>query len=166
MGYTTIFTGQFQLDRPLSRELRHYLNSFSESRRMKRNDHVHTLDPDAVYGFTAYVNGFERKTLGEQGEYYANPDNEEMGAVADYNQPPDGQPGLWCDWAPNPDGTAICWNGSDKTYDSIEWLEYLIEHFLKPHGHTLNGVVDAQGEYDHDRYEIMIHDNAVVKINM
>jgi hypothetical protein len=42
-------------------------------------------------------------------------------SIIDHNYPPENQPGLWCQWIPNEDGTAICWDGGEKFYNSIEW---------------------------------------------
>jgi hypothetical protein len=83
--------------------------------------------------------------------------------VLDYNNAPLGQPGLWCQWIPTEDGTAIEWDGCEKFYDYIEWLEYLIENFLKPWGYVLEGTCEWQGEDRQDRGRIVVNNN-VVKI--
>jgi hypothetical protein len=57
---------------------------------------------------------------------------------------------VWCDWVPTQDGKGICWNGSEKTYDSVSWLNYVSETFLKKWGIIASGVVRYQGEDDHD----------------
>ena len=44
------------------------------------------------------------------------------------------QPGLWCQWVPNASGTAIVWDEGEKFYYYIEWIKYLIEHFLRAVG--------------------------------
>ncbi|MGW3308175.1 hypothetical protein ACWDG9_16495 [Streptomyces sp. NPDC001073] len=50
----------------------------------------------------------------------------------DYNQPPDGQPGLSCNWVPTDDGTGIQWDGSTNFDAADEWLQYIVDHFLRP----------------------------------
>jgi hypothetical protein len=111
--------------------------------------------------------------------------------ICDYNQPPPGQPGLWCKWEPVEDGTAIKWNGKEKFSHSEEWMTYLINTFLKPGAvlaselaspvpgrhypeqfrhftfdHELNGVIDAQGEYQDDQWQLVVAGNTVSSVHM
>jgi hypothetical protein len=82
-------------------------------------------------------------------------------SVIDHNSPPEGQPGLWCQWIPTEDGMAIVWDEGEKFYDYVEWLSYLIEHFLQPWGYVVNGEVSWQGEDPTDRGTIIVRDNIV-----
>ena len=59
---------------------------------------------------------------------------------------PNAQPGLWCQWVPAEDGCGIMWDGGEKFYEYIEWIKYLLDHFIKPWGRTLTGQVEWQGE--------------------
>lgn len=164
MGYTTEFIGYFTLDAALTKEQASYLNKFSETRRMKRatgslkdlTDPVREavglpIGPDGAYFVGGY--GFKGQDLD--------------GTIVDYNQPPDGQPSLCCNWVPvqDDDGeyTYIEWNGVEKFYAYVAWLDYIIEHFLKPWGRVLNGKVKWQGE-DRSDFGIIIVDNNVVTI--
>lgn len=52
--------------------------------------------------------------------------------VLDYNQPPKGQPGLWCQWTPTADYAGLEWNGVEKFYHYEDWLQYAIDTFLIP----------------------------------
>ena len=52
----------------------------------------------------------------------------------------------YCQWVPTDDGTGIEWDGGEKFYAYESWLQYLIDHFLKPWGHVVEGVVEYQGE--------------------
>lgn len=101
--------------------------------------------------------------------------------IIDFNRPPSGQPGLWCKWEPTDDGTAIVWDGGEKFYDSPEWMQYLIDHFLKPGAqaqqvapeyrddrfdhftwdHVLNGQIRAEGEEPGDHWMLIVKDNDV-----
>lgn len=107
MGYTTNFTGEFTLDKPLTAEHLDKLINFSEDR----------------HG----------------------------GSVPSY----------YCQWMPNSDGTAIEWNGGEKFYNYVEWIQYLIEHFLAPWGYVLNGTVEWDGEDRGDLGKIEITNNTV-----
>ena len=58
-------------------------------------------------------------------------------------------PGLWCNWIINDDGN-LEWNGAEKFYNYIEWLEYLIDNFFEPLDYELNGDITWQGEDSDD----------------
>jgi hypothetical protein len=75
----------------------------------------------------------------------------------------EGMPGFWCQWRPNEDGTAIEWDGGEKFYNYIEWLEYLIKQFFEPWGIKLNGDVRWYGE-DRDDIGLIEVRDSVVKI--
>ena len=182
MGYTTDFVGQFKLDKPLEPNHKAYLEKFAETRRMKRNAELTNKREDAIREAVGLP-------VGEDGCYFVGEDGswgqKNSGDIIDYNKPPgqivcedikkfnqywdenqrlikDGkcQPSLWCQWIPNDDGTAIVWDGAEKFYYYIEWIKYLIEHFLSKWGYVLNGEVQWQGE-DDDSGIIKIVDNEV-----
>lgn len=157
MGYTTDFDGQFTLDRPLEVKHKNYLEAFSNSRRMKRDSELVKDLPDPVR---------ELSGLPCLPEYYVGGAKENHGQtrtadIIEYNYPPDGQPGLWCQWVPTEDGTGIKWDGGEKFYEYVEWLKYIIEHFLKPWGYVMNGVVSWEGEDSGDTGDIKVTDNEV-----
>lgn len=173
MGYTTDFRGQFELDKTLEEAHKNFLAEFSRTRRMKR----HTLltvkmsDPIRIKADLP---------VGPEGAYYVgsgslNPDTptkEKLGwdascgqlkteDIKDYNCPPEGQPGLWCQWTPSEDGGALVWDDGEKFYAYEEWIRYLINHFLKPWGYVVNGEVEWVGEDRDDRGKIVITANVV-----
>lgn len=162
MGYTTDFNGQFKLDQPLTADQRAYLTAFSGTRRFKRNAEVTSTFPDPVREAVGLP-------VGDDGGYYVG-DTENYGQnrksdCAGYNNPPEGQPSLWCNWTPTEDGTAIVWNEGEKFYHYTEWLKYIIEHFLQPWGRVLNGEVKWQGEDYEDRGIIYVKDNMVKAVD-
>ena len=71
------------------------------------------------------------------------------------------QPGLWCQWVPSEDGAFLAWDFGEKFYEYDAWLRYLIEHFLKPWGRTLNGEVMWQGEDPSDRGLLRVKNNVL-----
>ena len=85
--------------------------------------------------------------------------------IVNYNQPPSGQPGLWCQWTTNSRGTRLEWDGGEKFYSYVEWLEYLIEHFFSKWGVLLNGEVTWDGEDRNDKGKIIVKDNEVIVKN-
>lgn len=160
MGYHTEFYGKFEFNEPVTQELANYINAFSRSRRMKLdNEKIKELFPNWEKLC------FEGK-LGQQGEYFiglgafgmnttVNP------AIIEMNQPPDTQPGLWCDWTISEDCKDLIWNQAEKTYNTEEWLKYLIDHFFAPKSYILNGEVRYQGEDWADHGIIFIENNIV-----
>ena len=129
-----------------------------------------TIDPPLNQEEIQFLTEFSQSRRMDRKE---GPYELEDGNVLNYNKPPEGQPGLWCDWVPTPDGEAIVWNEGEKFYKSVEWMQYLIDHFLKPNAiakdalpflqanHTLNGEIFAQGEDPDDTWKLVVTDNFV-----
>jgi len=160
MGYDTDFFGEFTLDKPLSDAHAAYLRAFGDSRRMKRNmvALVNVADP---------IREAAGLPIGVEGEYFIGEkefcrfDNTDV-SIIDPNRPPSTQHGLYCQWIPNEDGTEIEWDQSEKFYNYIEWIEYIIDNFLKPWGYVLNGEVTWEGSESGDLGKIVVDDNTVV----
>lgn len=74
---------------------------------------------------------------GEDGGYYVGNQNT---SVLDYSFAPKGQPGVWCPWTVGDDDT-IRWDGMEKAGAFVEWIKYLVLHFLSPWGYRLSGKV-------------------------
>lgn len=148
MGYTTDFSGRVEITPPLDKEEIKYLKKFGDTRRMNRTKGPYYVDNKGMAG------------------------QDHEADILDYNSPPPGQPGLWCQWVPTPDGKFIEWDGSEKFYNAPEWMTYIIDHFLKADPkakgvlkhlkpHVLNGEIEAQGEDDNDRWKLVVKDNKV-----
>jgi hypothetical protein len=135
-----------------------YLKKFSETRRMRR-------DPKQLDQVFDPVREEVGLPLGNEGGYFVAGGGfhgqDHDASILDYNKPPKGQPGLWCQWIPNEVGTAIVWDRAEKFYDYVEWLEYLLEHFLTPWGYVVNGKMTWSGADDADRGTIVVKDNKV-----
>lgn len=169
MGYTTDFSGEFEVTPPLSPEHAEYLAAFAGTRRMKRNavETAKLLDTRrAAVGLPvgpegAYFVGSMDPPADASSPWDAIAGQAHTPDIVDYNVPPSGQPGLWCQWTPGEDGMVIEWDGGEKFYNYVEWLEYLLKHFLKPWGYKLNGEVRWQGEDSEDMGMIRVTDNKV-----
>lgn len=159
MGYSTDFSGSFKLDRPLKPEHKAYLEAFSGSRRMKRNAKKAEKLSDSVRIAAGLPIGIQGEYFVGNAECYFGQDNDE--SVVEYNDPPDTQPSLWCQWIPSEDGESIEWDGSEKFYSYIEWIKYIITNFLKPWKYKLNGSVKWQGEEMNDRGIITVKNNVM-----
>ncbi len=159
MGYTTYFFGEFRFNKPLSVEHSAYLARFAEVRHMQRSPaHLAvTADPLRVAADLP---------IGEEGAYFVGSralfgQDYDHPSIVDENEPPKGQPGLWCQWVPTRKGAALAWNGGEKFYEYGRWLEYLIAHFLKPWGYALEGTVRWLGEDPSDHGTIYVAENEV-----
>jgi hypothetical protein len=158
VGQNTLDLSMFWQMFGLKAEHAAYLKQFSQTRRMRR-------DPNRLKQFPDPIREAVGLPLGKEGGYFVGgggfwgQDHDE--SVLDYNEPPEGQPGLWCQWIPNELSTAIVWNQGEKFYYYVEWLEYLLKHFLTPWGYVVNGQVYWQGEDDPDRGTIVVKDNKV-----
>jgi hypothetical protein len=158
MGYTADFEGSFALDKPLSKCEMRYLAAFSALRRMKR-------DPIALKTYDDPIRTDVGLPLGEEGCYFIGDDVDRNGfrgiGVVNHNDPPAGQPGLWCNWIPTSNRQSIVWNGQEKFCNYVEWLQYIVTHFLERWGYTLNGKVDWQGESRDDHGTIVVVNNQI-----
>lgn len=152
VGYSTDFSGGFNIDKPLAPEHKAYLEAFADIRHMQRDAGKTAALPDPIREAVGLQ-------VGIQGAYYVG-DNDSL-YIFDNNKPPHGVPELFCQWIPNEDGTAIVWDGGEKFYGYVPWIEYLIKNFLAPWGYTLNGQVEWSGEEPGDSGVIYIKDNKV-----
>ena len=159
MGYTTDFSGSLIFNKPVTEQLKEYINRFGCTRRMPRdNDKIKEVYPNwkelCFFG-----------ELGNKGEYFAPISNcygqDDDGTVIDINGYKESvHPGFWCQWMINDNGE-LEWDGGEKFYYYEEWLNYLIEHFFAPLGYVLNGDIDWQGESFDDFGTIHVVDNVV-----
>lgn len=105
------------------------------------------------------------KDFGVEGEFFVDGDGDfgqgDGGHVLDHNEPPKTQPGLWCKWTPTDDGKGIEWDGREKFYHYVEWLQYIISNVLEPKGYKLTGTVEWQGEDNNDRGQIVVKNNKI-----
>ena len=156
MGYTTYFSGQIEVVPALNAEEIAYLRKFAGSRRMSRANGPYFVDGNEDDFGQAIGDG---------------PDE-----VYDHNRPPEGQPGLWCQWVPTDDGTVIEWDEGEKFYFSAEWMAYLIAHFIGDNpiakrldpegfaflqGHVCDGEIYVDGEDSDDNWRLRVVDNEV-----
>ena len=157
MGYTTDFTGAFYFDKPVDEKMKEFINQFSCTRRMKRdNNKIKQIYPNWIEKCFNGMLGKDGEYFIGGGGYYGQGADE---SIINYNCPPETQPGLWCQWVI--EDNMLVWNGGKKFYNYIEWLQYLIDNFFEPSGYTLNGQVEWQGEDVDDYGIITVEDNEV-----
>lgn len=153
MGSTTDFVGRIEIDPPLNDSEVEYLTAFADSRRCIREG-----GPYDVPG---------------------NPRAESSAEFADdrYNRCAEGQPSLWCSWSVCWDGCCLAWSGAEKSYAMVEWLRYLIAHFLRPGAramddprfdgftfdHSLDGMVVGCRRDNKELFSVVVHRNRVTE---
>jgi hypothetical protein len=164
MGYTTRFEGVFKVTPALTPEHKEYLEAFAGSRRMKRDVAATEKLPDRrrlAVGLRVGDEGGYYVGSADDGNFGQGDGNRPDKTVLSVNRPPQGQPALFCQWAPTKDGSGIEWDGVEKFHRYVEWLEYLIDHFLAPWGYKINGDVNWQGETKEDFGSIYARNNSV-----
>lgn len=110
MGTTTDYLGHFTIDPPLNDAERDYLAAFCESRRWARPGGPYAVPPHP---------------LAEEAHETD---------VEAFNRCAAGQPDLWCQWVPCPTGCCLSWDGREHFLAGTRWLQYLVDHFLRPGG--------------------------------
>jgi len=137
-----------------------------------------SIEPPLNDSEVEYLESFAetRHMVRKEGQYFIGDTEDD---VYDHDRPPLEQPSLWCDFAPSDDGTYLEWTGAEKTQAGKEWIEYIINHFLKPDAlakktniacfrdftfnHICNGVINAFGEDHDDVWRIVVKDNKVTR---
>ena len=161
MGYTTDFSGKFKITPKLSAEHVAYLKQFSNTRRMARDADTAATLPDPIREAVGLP-------VGDQGEYFVG-GGDFMGqghdeSITNYNGSPANQPGLWCNWEPSEDGKHMQWDGSEKFYYYVQWLEYIKDNFLTPWGYKMTGEVKWRGEDTSDRGVIVATPSSITTL--
>lgn len=158
MGYTTYFSGSLKFNKPVTEELKQFINNFASIRHMERDtEKIKEVFPD-------WEEKCYKGDLGTDGAYFIGEKawslQREDESIMDYNNPPKGVPGLWCQWVIGSDDE-LRWDGNEKFYMYIDWLQYLIDNFFDPEGYFLNGEMEFQGEDEDDFGTIIVVDNNV-----
>ncbi len=73
-----------------------------------------------------------------------------------------GQPESRCQWVVAPDKKHIVWDGNEKFYYYMEWLEYIVRNILEPKGYMVSGELMAEGEdVQNDVSKITVKNNKI-----
>lgn len=186
MGYSTDFNGGFKFSKPLTKEQKNYLIAFNGTRRMKRNSAKLAFIKDELREAVNLPIG-EEGAFFVAGKGFGGQDRDDT--ILDYNETPGSipydltnfsegyalneklgreakrQPSLWCQWTANEDGTELIWDGSEKFYSYVSWLNYLIVHIFNKWDIKLNGLIFWKGEEENDNGSITIMDNVITVVN-
>lgn len=157
MSYTYDLFGKLSVSPPLNADQVAYIQEFSESYRHKFAPKWQSWpNPlrDAV-GLPVGIDGeYISSAMGTGVEFLEN-------CMEVDTNTPNNQPSFQCCWTTNAKGTALQWNKLRRTFEPVQWLEYMMEHFFKPWGVTLNGKVECHGEDFDDRTLIVVNNNTV-----
>lgn len=157
MSYTYDLIGKLSVSPPLSADQVAYIQEFSHSYR-------HKFAPK----WQSWPNPLREAVglpVGIEGEYISSA----MGTGVDFiencmevdTNTPNNQPSFQCCWTTTAKGNVVKWNKLGRTFAPVQWLEYMMEHFFKPWGVTLNGKVECHGEAKEDRTLIVVTNNTV-----
>jgi len=158
MGYTTDFEGEFNLtfnDESKREHVTNLVNGLASTRRMARDlsKISDKLDHPVEY-------------YGVEGEFYYGGGGmmgqDDDNSVLNHNVPSTTQPGLWLQWVI--EGDILKWDGSEKFYAYIEWLQYLIDNVFVTNNVVLSGSVDWFGEDRDDTGSLIATDNKVITV--
>jgi hypothetical protein len=170
MGYTTDFEGIVKINPPLNPLQVKFINEINRTRRMKRDSNKLMEIYKGEYGNPFATEKTAEAIYGNEGEFFVGRENDRDASILDYNMSPGqsnflgdskGQPGLWCQWEVSEDGTTLRWDGGEKFYNYVEWMEYLVNRLFKPWGVVLNGFIEWNGEDSSDKGKIKVKDNVV-----
>lgn len=155
MGYTTEFYGALTITPPIDDQVKHFINQLNQTRRMKRDaEQLEKLGFCDDYG----VDG---EFFVQENAIHALGFNDMTDpTIVNINQPPATQPGLWMQWCINDEGELV-WDEGEKFYESVAWLQYLIDRIFEPAGYKLNGRIECQGENHFDHWFIHVTDNCI-----
>ena len=174
MGYTTWFSGKLIPNKPFSKKFIKFINDFSETRHEPRD--IEKLKAKDVNWAQNCLEG----NMGPYGLYYVGPEDTCKGvidfeSIIDLNSYTPEElaeirkkwtaPGYWCDWHINEKTGVVEWNDSEKFYNYIEWLKFLVDNFFEPAGYKLNGEIFWEGEEREDIGVIVVKDNNIYTYN-
>ncbi|MFE7461600.1 hypothetical protein ACWFMI_23895 [Nocardiopsis terrae] len=154
-------TGMVRISPPLNAAEVEYLTRFNATRRMARAQGPYFVDGTGLAGQDK------------------GPD------IIDHNSPPAEQPSVWCGWKPTEDGTGLVWDKKENFTYPLEWMAYLIEHFLtadahaegysgpqRPEAfdhftfdHTLSGRMEVTGP-GRQRWQFIVNENVVEGVDL
>lgn len=163
--YHTTFTGRVEVSPPLNAAEVSYLTQFNRARHWDRPTGPYHLSESG-----GLLHGFDRSMRS--------------------NRVDPNMPGFYCPWKPTEDGTALVWDGGEKPYAAVEWMGFLVHHFLRPEAiakqeltnppdpwefpkefdrftwdHVCTGVVHAHGGGESDAWSLLVTANNVTHVN-
>lgn len=157
MGYNTEFSGEITSNICFDNETKKFIQGLSQTRRMMRDPHLLSKRLGISYEKCIGLYGSQcQHYFGDRG--FAG--QIETNDIINYNKPPASQPSLWCSWTVGDDNRSLVWNRSEKFYEYIDWMKYIVKE-LDSRGYNLNGEINWVGEESDDRGSIIVNNNRV-----
>lgn len=187
MGFSTRFLGRLDIEPPLNATEVEWLTAFAEV------DRRHFTDPyDVPMNPRAFRVEQERcRTTAAQGTPARNhsgpavSDGDGVAVVDPFTTlaPSDGSPYPHLDWTPCVDGCCLTWDSrTEKSRMAQEWLQYLIDHFMRPGAlartstrpdfaaftfdHLVNGTIAAERDDTRELCLIQCRDNDISTLQL
>jgi len=153
MGYHTDIDGVLKIEPALTGRQLSYLREFHDVRHVRRRVEIAVNRPDEVR-MRANL------PIGVEGAYAVSLSENSDGAF-DYNNPPQGQPHVWCPWTVDLDGESLFVpEGYENPHEYVEWLRWLIGNVFAHWHRKVTGSVTYQGEEPDDFGRITVtHDD-------
>lgn len=131
MGYTTIFEGQLEPNKPLQKEIINKINDINPY-----NNYYYKIKHEN-YGINDYLhNRSYKKKIGSGIDSY-------------------------CDWIYNEEENVIEWSGGEKFYGYILWLKFILNIVNTETDCKFNGVIRWMGENIEDIGLIKVINNEI-----
>jgi len=135
VGYHTEFRGAFAISPPLRAHHLAYLRKFNEIRHEKRDPEVAAKIPDPLREAVGLP-------LGPDACFFVGePTPDDPTLLGNFETATSQPASYYCQWMPSDDGKLLVWDGGEKFYEYVEWLQYLIDNFFVSWGYVINGSV-------------------------
>jgi hypothetical protein len=160
MGYHTEFEGRLRITPKLKPSHLKYLQKFNEIRHVVRDAKKLETVADPLREAVGLP-------VGDDGMFYVGGKSwfdrgeEKDESIINYNARTPKLPGSYCQWRPSDDGGSISWDGMERFYHYVEWLQFLIDTFFKPWGYVIDGQIHWRGEELFDIGSIVVMGNAI-----
>lgn len=162
MDYYIETNGTLKLKKPLTKTHATYLYEFSCAQRQARDVRKLERVADPVRAAV----GLPLGTWGNYcvlGEMAMQKTPSLYESIIHANIPPLDQPSSWCNWIPIDCGREIRLCNLDCSGKPVEWLQYILKHFLTPWGYELNGQLSWQDESSREKSVIKVSNNRIVQ---
>jgi hypothetical protein len=169
MGFSTKYLGRLDIEPHLNESEVEWLRAYAAiDRRHYTERYEVAMNPRAVA-----LQRWRREEAGEEAGEAVAPDPDPFTSLT----PLDGSPYPHLDWEPCVQGCCLVWEGTEKSRMAEDWLQYLIDHFLRPGAHArtdhrpdfkdftfdhvVSGIIAAERDDTRELFLIVCEDNTI-----
>lgn len=177
MGYTTDFIGCIDIYPPMNESEQAYLTAFAESSRGDEGQSTYDVPGNpAAEQFEPTTRTTRDRRGATRAAWQIRPESA-MARIRYAQQ--DRPPSRWCGWVPAWSGACLTFDGKEKFYQPMEWLHFLIQHFLCADAkaasaglgyfenftfdHVLDGVIAGSRRDTGELFLIDVRDNVLTR---